>query len=146
VRYETTTDIDAPVEAVWQLTERAQEWPSFVPTMTRVAWLDAGPLRVGRRARIKQPAQPAGVWTVTRLDPPHLLEWETRRPGLTMTASHILDAREEGSRLTLVVVLSGAAARLLAPIAGARILAAIVAENDAFKRRAEGPEAPPPSA
>ncbi|HSK91182.1 MAG TPA: SRPBCC family protein, partial [Euzebyales bacterium] len=119
--HEDTITIAAPVDVVWQLVERVEDWPSFTPTMTSVERLDDGPIRVGSRARVDQPGQRPAVWTVTRLERPRLFAWQTRVMGVTMTGVHELEARDRGCASTLRVELSGVGARLLGLLAGSRI-------------------------
>src|SRR5207244_7694229 len=102
MRWENVVTIDAPVDRVWQVTVDVEKWPSITPTMSRVVRLDDGPLRVGSRARIKQPGQTEAVWTVTRLDERREFTWQTRRMGVTMTGSHLLEPAGDGCRNTLV--------------------------------------------
>jgi uncharacterized membrane protein len=134
VRVEHVIEIAAPIERVWALTVDVERWPEVSPrTMQSVRWLDGGEVRIGRRARVKQPMQRATTWTVADLHEPHRFAWTARVLGTQMTASHELS--ESGGRVTnmLVVEASGPFARLLArPIA-----VAIARENVGFKRVAE---------
>ncbi|MFD0517556.1 SRPBCC family protein [Paractinoplanes durhamensis] len=81
MRYQETTLIDAPVELIWRLTTDIDDWPAFLPTVQRLDRLDAGELRVGSTARLKQPGQSSAVWTVTRLEPERDFSWRTSRAG-----------------------------------------------------------------
>lgn len=131
-----TLDIAAPVEKVWALTVDIESWPDISPTMTSVERLDDGPLKVGSRARVKQPAQRPTTWTMTRLEAPTLFEWTAKVMGVTTTASHVLEAIDGGCRNTLSVELSGRGARLLAAVAGRQIHRAIAQENEGFRAAA----------
>lgn len=138
MRWENTVEIDAPAETVWRLTLEVTGWPDVTPTMTSVQRLDAGPLRVGSQARIKQPGQSAAVWTVTSLDPARrFFAWQTRRPGLTMLGSHLVQERGTGCRNTLGLELTGRAAGLFWFLFGALMRRALVTENASFRARAE---------
>jgi uncharacterized membrane protein len=137
MRFENQIEITAPIADVWRLTEDIEQWPSFTPTMTSVERLDGGRMRAGSRARVKQPGQRPTVWTVTRFDPPALFEWQTRVMGVTMTATHRLEAVNGGCRNTLAVELAGLGAGLLGRVIGSAIKKSIATENQAFKRRAE---------
>jgi carbon monoxide dehydrogenase subunit G len=139
MRYEETTLIDAPVESIWRLTTEVTDWPAFIPTVQRLDRLDGGPLRPGSTARVKQPGQPAAVWTVTRLEPLREFTWETRRPGLRMTGRHLLEPAGSGTRNTLVLETAGPAAGVLSALFGRLMRKSIRAEAAAFARRATAP-------
>jgi len=135
--------IEAPVDVVWQLTTDVERWPSITPTMTTVERLDEGPMGVGSRARVKQPAQRATVWTVTRFEPTHLFEWEATVFGVRMVGRHLIDAVDDGtshpaSRNRLQIEMTGRGAGLMGRLTGGRIRKAITTENEGFKRAAEG--------
>ncbi len=130
--------IDAPVERVWNLTMDVEAWPDTTPTMTAVERLDDGPLQPGSRVRIRQPGQPARVWTVTALEPESLFVWETRAAGLRMIASHRLAAAGDGRcRNTLGIELAGPLAGVVGRLLGRRLLKTIATENEGFRRAAE---------
>jgi uncharacterized membrane protein len=135
--FETTVQIDAPVEVVWRLTMDVTAWPNMTPTITRVVRLDEGPLRIGSRARIKQPGQTAAVWTVTRLEQGRVFAWQTKRGWLTMTGAHLLEPVDGGCRNTLTLDITGVGAGLFARAFGRQMLSAIETENAGFKRTAE---------
>jgi len=136
MRFTSTTTIEAPVDVVWRLTTDIEGWPAITPTMTRVVRLDDGPLRVGSRARIKQPRQPEAVWTVTHLDEGRTFRWQTTRMGLTMVASHDLAEDGDGCRNTLTLDLVGLGAGLVGRLVGRWIGGNIEAENAGFRDRA----------
>lgn len=129
-------DIDAPIENVWALTLDIEAWPGISPTMTSVKRLENGPIRVGSQALVKQPAQRPTIWTVARIEAPNLFEWTAKVMGVTITASHHLEATAGGCRNTLSVDMSGRGARLLAAVAGRQIHRAIARENEGFRAAA----------
>jgi uncharacterized membrane protein len=129
--------IDAPDHVVWRLTEDVEGWPTLTPTMTSIERLDDGPLHVGSRARVKQPAQRATVWTVTRLEPSELFEWEANVFGVRMVGRHRITADGDSCRNTLQIEMSGRGSGVLGALTGGRIRKAIATENEGFKRAAE---------
>ncbi len=137
MRIQHSIDIDAPTERVWALTIDVETWPTLTPTITSVERLDAGAMAVGSQARIKQPAQGAKIWTVTRLEPGRHFEWVTRLMGTTMTGRHELSPRDTGTRNTLTVDIEGLLAPVLGLLLRAPIYNAIAKENEGFKRAAE---------
>ena len=131
--------IEASVERVWALTVAVERWPELTPTMTAVERLDDGPMKLGSRARVKQPGMPSAVWTVTELDPGSVFAWQTKVGTVTMVGRHELEPSAEGCRNTVTVELSGFASTMLERVIGSRIGRAIETENVGFKRGAERP-------
>lgn len=137
MRFTSILTIEAPVDVVWRLTADVEGWPSLTPTMTRVVRLDDGPMRIGSRARVKQPRQPEAVWTVTDLEQGHLFNWQTTRMGLTMTGSHRLEESGDGCRNTLTLDLYGFGAGLFGRLLARQIRDSIETENAGFRTGAE---------
>jgi uncharacterized membrane protein len=138
VKLRDELEIDAPAETVWALTIDIESWPQTTPTITSVDRLDDGPVVVGSRARLKQPRQPAAVWTVTRLEPGSVFEWSTRTLGMTMTGGHRIEPLPDGRcRNVLTLSATGLSAALLGWLVARPIRQAIATENAGIKRRAE---------
>lgn len=137
MRWEDTVTIDAPAEVVWDLTLDVTSWPRITPTMTSVERLDAGPIHVGSSARVKQPRQTAAVWTVTRLEQGHEFTWQTRRMGLTMTGSHVVEPVGDHCRNTLSIDVEGPGSVLFGWLLGRTVASAIATENASFRAKAQ---------
>jgi hypothetical protein len=131
--------VNASVERVWDLTVDVEAWPHVTPTMTSVTRLDNGPMRVGSSARVVQPRQRPAVWTVTRLEPSQVFEWQTKVMSVMMTARHQLTSEGDGCRNALHIELTGFGSGLLRWLAGAKIRSAIETENRCFQAAAESP-------
>ena len=115
MRYQDELLIQAPIERVWALTLDVERWPDATPTITEVARLDDGPFGIGSQARIKQPAQSARVWTVTRLEEPVCFEWETTVGPIRLRGGHHLSAEGDGCRNRLTLDIRGFGSLLHAP-------------------------------
>jgi uncharacterized membrane protein len=137
VKVEHALEIEASLDRLWALTVAIEDLPEFTPTVTSVERLDDGPLRVGSRARLKQPGQPPRVWTVTALEPRRRFEWSTRLLGITMTGVHELAATDLGTRNVLRVELSGWASSVVGVLLRAPIGRAIARENEGLRMAAE---------
>ena len=137
MRWEDTVTIDAPADVVWDLTLDVTHWPEITPTMTRIERLDDGPMRVGSSARVKQPRQTAAVWTVTRLEEGREFTWQTRRMGMTMTGSHLLEPLGDHCRNTLTLDVEGPGSVLFGRLFGRVLRSSIATENAGFRARAQ---------
>lgn len=102
-----TVTIAAPPERAWAVIVDVERWPGRIPTVESAQRLDAGPLAVGSRTRLRQPRLPEAVWTVTELADGSSFTWESSSRGVTVTAGHLVEPHPDGSRLTLSLSLSG---------------------------------------
>ena len=105
--------------------------------MTTVQRLDPGPLRVGSRARVKQPGLPTLVWQVTALTEGTEFTWLTRTPGVTATGIHKVTETPAGVRLTLTVSWEGIFAGVTGVLAGKRTRQNLAQEAAGLKASAE---------
>lgn len=136
MRFEESTLIAAPVDLIWRLTVQIEDWPAFLPTVQRLERLDAGGVRVGSTARVKQPGQLSAVWTVTRLDPSRDFTWESSRPGLHLAGSHLLEPVGPGTRMTLILDVTGRAAGVMSALLGSAMRASLRREAAGFRQHA----------
>jgi hypothetical protein len=103
-----------------------------------VRWLDDDGMRVGARARIKQPGTPTLAWTVTELDAGRAFAWKASSPGVRTIGTHTVSASgEHASTLTLGLTQSGVLAGVVGALTGARTRRFVQMEADGFKRAAE---------
>ena len=94
MRFMATIDIAAPAQLVYEVYTDVEGWPEWAASVTSVELLDQGPLRVGSRARIKQPRLPTAVWEVTEVVAGRSFTWIARGPGIITTASHVVTPPE----------------------------------------------------
>jgi uncharacterized membrane protein len=131
--------IAGPPERVWSVVVDVDRWPERVPTVTSVERLDEGPLVVGSRTRLQQPRLPTAVWTVTELTPGRSFTWESSSPGVTVTASHVVEPHPEGAQLTLAVDVSGPLSRMGWLMTRSLTEQYVETEASCMKRAAEAP-------
>jgi len=133
-----TIDIDAPVEHIWSVLLDIERWPEWNPTVTSLERLDAGPLTVGSRARVRQPKLRPAEWRVTELDADaRSFTWITRSPGVQVMGGHRVETTGDGSRVTLSIRFSGLLAPLVARLARSLTQQYITSEAKSLKRRSE---------
>ena len=108
MRQTTSLDTAADLASVWDALVDVTSWPRWTASMTAVERLDEGPLRVGSRARIKQPGFPWLVWEVSELTPKSQFTWFTAAPGSRTAGRHVLQRNPDGTtRITLEIDQTG---------------------------------------
>jgi len=138
-------EIEASPEVVWAANEDVERWPELSASMERVERLEDGELRLGSRARIKQPRMPSAVWVVAELERGVSFRWESRSFGMQMAAVHELASAQTlegggsgGTTLTLIVEMSGLMARVAWPVARVMARRSMEFEAAGFKAYCEG--------
>jgi uncharacterized membrane protein len=112
-RFSTTVEIQASAGRVFSVLLDIEHWPEWTATMTSVQRLENGPIRVGHRARVRQPKLPPAIWQVTELDE-RSFTWVSRSPGVQVAGRHYIGDKGTGSRVTLILEYSGLLSRLAA--------------------------------
>ena len=115
MRYETTVDINAPVDAIWSVLSDVATWPEWTQSIRDVELLAPQPLRLGSRARVRQPKLPTAVWEVTDFQPGRSFTWVNRSPGMTSTGVHEIVGTADQPRVRLMIDQSGPLSFLARP-------------------------------
>lgn len=118
---EATTTADAALARTWAALTDVEAWPRWTASVTSIELLDDGPLRVGSRAKIKQPRMPVLVWEVGELREQEEFTWTAASPGVRMTGRHVLAANPDGTtRITLEIEQRGPLAGLIGALTNGR--------------------------
>jgi hypothetical protein len=100
-------DIDAPPERVWQVMSDIERWHEWTASVRSIQRLDDGPLRLGSKAKVRQPRLLPAVFEITSIEDGRAFEWVTRSGGVTAVACHSVERCGDGSRATLGVYFGG---------------------------------------
>jgi uncharacterized protein YndB with AHSA1/START domain len=138
MRFVRTVSIKAAPARVWQVMSDVEAWPSWTASVTSVELLDDGPLRVGARARIRQPRLPVATWKVTELVPGSSFTWVARGPGLRTTGRHEVLPDGDWSIATLTLDQEGPLGGLVGRLTRGLTERYLRLEGEGLKRRSEG--------
>ena len=136
-RFTTSIEIAAPPEQVWPVMRDVERWHEWTPTIISVTRQDAGPLRAGSRAVVRQPKLPLGTYVVTSVDEGRAFTWENRAAGVLGVAHHRIEPTGSGSRVSLDVEFHGPLAWLVSAFYGRLTQRYIETEAAGLKRRVE---------
>lgn len=115
-----------------------ENWPRWTASVRSVERLDEGPLRVGSRARVKQPGMPPLVWEVGELREHEAFDWSCRTPGIRTVGRHRLGGNADGTtRIELAIEQSGPLAGLVGALTGSRTRRYIELEAAGLKAAGE---------
>src|SRR3954471_14486663 len=130
-----TFSVEAAPDDVWAVLSDVERWPQWTASMRTVERLEEGELRVGSSARIKQPALPRVVWTVTELVPGRSFTWEARSGGVHTKGIHTVEADGDGSRVTLGIDQRGPMSWLVTLLYARRTKRYVATEAEGLRSR-----------
>ena len=139
MRFEDSSVIAAPAATVWAIYSDVERWPDWTASVTSVELLDAGPLRVGSRARVRQPRLPVAEWTVTEIDEGRSFTWVARGPGVRTTGTHLVVPHGDGARATAILDQGGPLGPVVGFLTRGLTRRYLAMEATGLKARAEGP-------
>jgi uncharacterized membrane protein len=136
--YCISVNIDAPPEQVWTVMSDVERWHEWTASIRSVKRTNAGPFRIGARARVHQPKLPPADWVVTVLEEGRSFDWESRAPGVRVVGHHRVDPLSGGgSRATLSIQYNGLIGNLIGRLTAGINRRYIALEADGLKRRSE---------
>ena len=128
--------IDAPIDVVWSVFTDVERWPTWASSFTSVELID-GPMRLGAKARIRQPRLPTVVWQVTKWEPGRSWTWTAMSPGARTEASHVLTRAGNGTLAEQSITPSGPIGRLAAFVLRSLTRRYLAIEAAGLKQRCE---------
>lgn len=135
--FDINVDIAAPPDRVWAVMRDIERWHEWTASVTSITRLEQGTLKVGSRARIRQPRIPRADWTITELNDGHGFTWETRSPGVRVVARHVVEPSAVGTRATLSLKFLGLFGPLVAWMTASTNRRYLALEAAGLKQRSE---------
>ena len=136
MNFQTSIDIAATPEIVWSVMSDVERWHEWTASVRGVKRLDAGPLRVGSRAVVRQPKFPPAMWKVTAIEG-RSFTWISGVPAMWVHAHHSVTPIPGGARATLGLHFQGPLARLLGRMTSAINDRYLAMEAAGLKQRSE---------
>lgn len=138
-RFRITVDIAAPPSRVWEVVSDVERWPEWTRSVREVRRLGEGPLGVGSRILIRQPAFPPALWKVTGLEPGKGFMWTSGAPGLRVVANHRVEASPSGTVATLSLELQGLFGNIFGRMTKEITERYLAMEAEGLRQRAQDP-------
>jgi uncharacterized membrane protein len=137
MNFETTIEVNAPLDLVWSRMIDVRRWPEITASVRQVTILGDGPLAVSTRVRIKQPGMPMLTWEVTEIEPKASFTWQSRSPGVTTVGTHTVAETAHGVSVTLGVRQSGPISAVVGLLMGNKTKRYVQMEATGLKQRSE---------
>ena len=136
---QTSVDIRAETEIVWDTLVDIERWPEWTRSVDKIERLDKAELGIGCGVRIRQPRIPVAIWKVTEFESGKSFTWESRAIGIKNVATHLLQPRGDGVvTVTLTLTQTGWVAWLVRSRAEKTAREYLAMESQGLKRRCEG--------
>jgi uncharacterized membrane protein len=115
MRFESSIDINAPIEKVWALVDKLEEWPQWMPSIKKIERLSEGPLAVGSQLSVTAEVSGLAVtllMTITEFVPQQSVVLEGKALGTNLTRFYNLEPVNDKTKVTVGGDVSGALAWL----------------------------------
>lgn len=139
MRFESSIDINAPVEKVWALIDRLEEWPQWMPSIKNIARLSKEPLTVGSQLFVTARVSRLTVkllMTITEFVPERTVVMKGKALCTNLTRFYAMEPVNGKTKVTTGGEVSGALAWLARR--GGQAVSAEIAQ--AVKKKIEGLE------
>jgi carbon monoxide dehydrogenase subunit G len=137
VRWQRSIEIEAAPARVWNVIADVGHWPEWTPSILSVEDLSE-PFALGGTATVQALGTPTSGYRVTRWEPGHGFDWETRVRGATAIGRHWVEPAGEGKSLaTLTLDMPGIIAVVFKPMLSRVIKRNLEMEANGLKQRSE---------
>jgi len=136
--WERSITIEATPARVWTVMSDVARWPEWTASIRSVEEVTPPGLGDGGTAVVDAVGAPRSKYTVTRWEPGHGFDWETKVRGVRTIGGHWVEPAGEGrSRVTLAIDVKGLAGTLFRPLLSRTMNRNLGMEAEGLKRRSE---------
>ena len=138
MRFSSSVEINAPVEEVWSLIDKLEEWPQWMQSIKKIERVSEGPLAVGSQLSVTAKVSRLTVnllMTISEFVPERSVVMQGKALGTNLTRFYFLEPVNGKTKVTIGGEVSG----LLAWLArrGGKAVSYEIAQ--AAKKRFESP-------
>ena len=115
MRFQSSVDVKAPVEKVWTLIDRLEEWPQWMPSIKKIERLSKEPLTVGSKLSVTAKVSGLTVtllMTITEFVTERTVIMKGKALGTSVTRFYSLEPQNGETKVTIGGEVSGALAWL----------------------------------
>ena len=110
MRFSSSVEINAPVEKVWTLVDKLEEWPQWMPSIKKIERLSEGPLTVGSQLSVIAKVSRLTVnllMTITEFVPERAVVMQGKTLGTNLTRFYYLEPVNGKTKVTVGGEVSG---------------------------------------
>lgn len=110
MRFSSSVEINAPIEKVWSLVDRLEEWPQWMPSIKKIERVSAGPLSAGSQLSVTAKVSRLTVnllMTVTEFVPQRSVVMKGKALGTNLIRFYLLEPINGKTKVTVGGEVSG---------------------------------------
>ena len=110
MRFSSSVEINAPVDKVWALVDRLEEWPQWMPSIKKIEKVSEGPLTVGSQLSVTAKVSRLTVnliMTITEFVPQRSAVMQGKALGTNLTRFYLFEPVNGKTKVTIGGEVSG---------------------------------------
>ncbi len=110
MRFSSSVEINAPVEEVWSLIDKLEEWPQWMQSIKKIERVSEGPLAVGSQLSVTAKVSRLTVnllMTISEFVPERSVVMQGRALGTKLTRFYFLEPVNGKTKVTIGGEVSG---------------------------------------
>lgn len=110
MRFSSSVEINAPVEKVWALVDRLEEWPKWMPSIKKIERVSGGPLTVGSQLSVTAKVSRLTanlLMTITEFVPERSVVMQGRALGTNLRRFYFFEPVNGKTKVTIGGEVSG---------------------------------------